>query len=321
MKPTVISTFAGIGGSSLGYKLAGYKELLAIDFEPNAVQTFKLNFPRVKVWERDITKVTSKEILKETKLKVGELFLLDGSPPCQGFSMAGNRKVYDERNNLSTEFIRILKELQPKTFVMENVPGMIKGTMKGAYTHTKQELINAGYNITVQVMNSKYFNVPQSRERLIFHGIRKDLHIKPTLPKPENKPISVKEILKDITNKEIPEECYKFSQSDRYIQVINKIRPGQKGPDIDSKRSYFNTIRLHNDKICPTITKTKHACAGIIHSEEKRWLTIQELKAFASFPPEYKLEGTYKQQWAGIGNAVMPNFMKAIALHIKRNVT
>src|SRR3990167_6277348 len=97
---TVISTFAGCGGSSLGYKLAGFKELLAIDFDKNAVETFKLNFPDVPVWQEDITKVASFDMLSFTGLKKGELDVLDGSPPCQGFSMAGKRKVSDPRNKL-----------------------------------------------------------------------------------------------------------------------------------------------------------------------------------------------------------------------------
>ena len=83
-KPTVISTFAGCGGSSLGYQWAGFNELLAIEWEKNAVETFKLNFPNIPIWQKDITKVKGKDILKFLKLKKGELDVLDGSPPCQG---------------------------------------------------------------------------------------------------------------------------------------------------------------------------------------------------------------------------------------------
>ena len=109
-KPTVISTFAGCGGSSLGYKMAGFKELLAIDFDKNSVDTFKLNFPNVEIWQKDIKEVSSKDILDFCKLKVGELDILDGSPPCQGFSMAGKRKITDLRNDLFLEFTRLIDE-------------------------------------------------------------------------------------------------------------------------------------------------------------------------------------------------------------------
>ena len=92
-KPTVISTFAGCGGSSLGYKWAGFQELLAIEWDDNAVETFKLNFPEVPMWKRDMKAVTGKEILDFTGLKPGDLDILDGSPPCQGFSVIGKRDV------------------------------------------------------------------------------------------------------------------------------------------------------------------------------------------------------------------------------------
>src|SRR3990167_2497045 len=97
---TVISLFSGCGGSSLGYKLAGFKELLAIDFDKNSVETFKLNFPDVPIWQKDIKEVGSQEILDFCKIKKGELDILDGSTPCQGFSMAGSKRVGDDRNSL-----------------------------------------------------------------------------------------------------------------------------------------------------------------------------------------------------------------------------
>lgn len=175
VEPTLISTFAGCGGSSLGYKLAGYKELLAIDFEKNAVETFALNFPEVPVWQKDITKVTGKEILEFCKIKKGELDLFDGSPPCQGFSTAGKRKLTDTRNDLFKDFVRLIIDLQPKVFVMENVSGMMKGGYKGKFNEIVQTLKDTGYNVKVKLMNAMWYEVPQSRERLIFIGIKKDL--------------------------------------------------------------------------------------------------------------------------------------------------
>jgi len=132
-KPTVISTFSGCGGSSLGYKWAGFREFLAIDFDENSVETFKLNFPDIPVWQRDINDVKGGEIIKFCKINKGELDLLDGSPPCQGFSTAGKRRVNDPRNSLFESFVRLINDLQPKVFVMENVSGMIKGRMKGMF--------------------------------------------------------------------------------------------------------------------------------------------------------------------------------------------
>ena len=319
MKPTVISLFAGGGGSSLGYKLAGYKELLAIDFDKHAEKIFKLNFPTIKFWNRDITTVTSKEILEECKIKVGELDLLDGSPPCQGFSMAGKRKVSDKRNDLFKEYARILRELKPKVFIMENVSGMVKGQMKGIFIEAMKELKNCGYNVKCKRLNSMYYNVPQSRERLFFIGIRTDL-IKNfegwtnIFPEPNNNIITVKEALKDIYNNE--EDLKRTNITNPIIKKGYKDIPKGKTGETIKKGSYFNTIRIDERKPSPTITKTR----GLLHYKEKRYLTIKEVKKLCSFPKEYKLTGTMEQQWNRLGNAVMPNQMKAIAEKIKLKI-
>ena len=191
--PTFISTFSGCGGSSLGYSMAGYRELLAVEWDDNAVETFKLNFPGVPVYHGDITKLTVKEILKMTGLKVGELDLLDGSPPCQGFSTAGKRQLDDPRNQLFREFTRILRGLKPKVFVMENVSGMVKGLMKFMFVEILEELRASGYDVSARLLNAMYFNVPQARQRLIFIGVRNDLKKKPSHPEAQSKPVTMKQ--------------------------------------------------------------------------------------------------------------------------------
>ncbi len=173
--PTVISLFAGCGGSSLGYSTAGYRELLAIEWDDNAVETFKLNFPDVPVWHGNIAELSVEECLRITGLKPGELDVLDGSPPCQGFSTAGKRNMDDGRNQLFREYVRLLRGLQPKVLVMENVSGMVKGKMKLIFAEILRELKDSGYRVRARVMNAMYYTVPQSRERMIFIGFREDL--------------------------------------------------------------------------------------------------------------------------------------------------
>jgi DNA (cytosine-5)-methyltransferase 1 len=119
--PTVISLFSGAGGSSLGYSMAGFRELLAVEWDDNAVETFKLNFPDVPVYHGDIAKLSVDECLRLANVKPGELDILDGSPPCQGFSTAGKREFSDSRNQLFNEYVRLLRGLRPRVFVMENV--------------------------------------------------------------------------------------------------------------------------------------------------------------------------------------------------------
>lgn len=166
--PTVISIFAGCGGSSLGYSMAGLRELLAVEWDDNAVQTFRLNFPDVPVYHGDIAKLSVEECLRRTGLEPGQLDVFDGSPPCQGFSTAGKREMNDDRNQLFREYVRLLRGLQPKVFVMENVSGMVKGKMKLIFAEIMQELKASGYKVSCRLLNAMYFGVPQSRQRLIF---------------------------------------------------------------------------------------------------------------------------------------------------------
>jgi DNA (cytosine-5)-methyltransferase 1 len=173
--PTVVSLFAGCGGSSLGYSMAGFRELLAVEWDDHAVETFKANFPEVPVWHGDIAKLSVEECLRITGLKPGELDVLDGSPPCQGFSTAGKRKMDDSRNQLFREYIRLLRGLQPKVLVMENVSGMVKGRMKIIFVEILKSLKESGYHVSARLMNAMYYGVPQSRQRMIFVGVREDI--------------------------------------------------------------------------------------------------------------------------------------------------
>ena len=285
MELTIISTFAGCGGSSLGYKWAGFKELLAIDFEQNAVDSFKANFPEVPVWKRDVREVDAVEILDFCKIDRGDLSVFDGSPPCQGFSTAGKRKVGDKRNELSFEFMRLIDGLQPKVFVMENVEGMAQGRMIGRFKEIIISLKSLNYQVKCKQMNSKHYGVPQSRERAIFIGVRDDLNIQPSYPVPSPNIISLKDVL----------------------PVIEGYRTG----------SFDQTLHPSNRPVC-TIIKT----AGLMFIRDGDPIkpTIDEVKKLCSFPGDFKLTGPYIQQWARLGNAVMPKFMWAIAENIKDNI-
>jgi len=313
-KPTVISTFAGIGGSSLGYKLAGFKELLAIDFSKNAYENFKLNFPNIPFLLKDIKQVTSKEIFEITKIKKGELDILDGSPPCQGFSIAGKKDVNDNRNTLFLEYVRLIKGLKPKIFIMENVAGMIIGNMKQIFIEILMILKSLNYNVKVKLLNAANYGVPQSRKRLFFIGVRKDLNFEPVFPKKQNKIITVEKALKGLKNskKELKEAQIK----DKII--LNNYDKVKKGKSFASvlNGSRFNIIRLNNKSVSPTITKVRTT----IHWSEKRYLTISEIKRLSSFPDNFILVGSVYNRWAGIGNAVMPLQMKAIAETLKKEI-
>jgi len=309
-QPTVISTFSGCGGSSLGYKWAGYKELLAIDFDQNSVETFRLNFPDVPCWQRDIREVSGKEILKFCKIEKRELDLLDGSPPCQGFSISGKREVNDERNNLFLEFVRLIKELEPKVFLMENVPGMIKGKMKGRFIEIMKTLKKLPYKVKCKKMNTAYYSVPQNRERLIWIGVRNDLNKEPSYPLPDKKIITAREALDGLL------EDTSATLTGRALELWLQSKPGKDFSNYHEKGSWFNHRKINPDKPCPIIITS----LALYHWEYPRRLNISELKQLASFPDNFQFIGSFGQQWARIGNAVMPKFMEAIALHIRKNI-
>lgn len=294
--PTVISTFAGCGGSSLGYSMAGYKELLAVEWDDNAVETFKLNFPDVPVYHGDIVKLSIEECLKLAGIEPGKLDILDGSPPCQGFSTAGKRDMSDDRNQLFREYVRLLRGLQPKVFVMENVSGMVKGKMKLIFAEVMRELKASGYQVSCRLLNAMYFNVPQSRQRLIFIGVRDDLDIEPSHPKAERKPFTVGEAFSKIRN-----ETYHQNFRPRILQIKDRLLWGS---------------------IPPTLVKTVGSIRGksVIHPKENRHLTIEECKRIASMPNNFDMVGTFSQQWQRIGNSVPPLFMRSIARHIRETI-
>jgi len=314
--PTVISTFAGGGGSSLGYSMAGFRELLAVEWDDNAVQTFKLNFPDVPVYHGDIAKLSVAECLRLADVKAGELDILDGSPPCQGFSTAGKRVMDDSRNQLFREFVRLLRGLRPKVFVMENVSGMVKGKMKLVFADILRELKASGYQVSARLLNAMYFRVPQSRQRVIFIGVRDDLGIAPTHPGAECGNITVRNAIM-CKNHPIHHGVLAPKLNGKFGDLSKQLKPGQSISDLTGSYGHGNQ-RLSASETSPTLVKT--ACFGapkMIHPKEDRGLSIGEAKQLSAFPTKFDLIGNYTQQWERIGNSVPPLFMEAIARHIR----
>jgi DNA (cytosine-5)-methyltransferase 1 len=193
----VASTFSGAGGSCLGYRMAGYRVVWANEFVPAAQETYEANAdPGCVLDRRDIKDVRAEEILEATGLKKRELDLFDGSPPCQAFSTAGKRekgwgtdKVYEhgasQRNeDLFYEYIRLLRGLEPLAFVAENVAGLVRGVAKGYFLDILAKLKESGYLVEARILDAKWLGVPQSRQRVIFVGVREDLGLKPRFPVP-----------------------------------------------------------------------------------------------------------------------------------------
>lgn len=183
-RPTVVSLFAGGGGSSMGYKLAGYEARLAVEWDKHAAECYRTNFPATPLYHGDVAALTDAEALRLSGLAPGELWVLDGSPPCQGFSTAGNRDLTDGRNHLFLEYVRLLRAFRPRAFVMENVPGIALGKMKLVFLDVMAELRGAGYRVKAAVLDASAYGVPQRRRRAIFIGVREDLPGQPSFPPP-----------------------------------------------------------------------------------------------------------------------------------------
>lgn len=306
--PTVISTFAGCGGSSLGYSMAGFRELLAIEWDDNAVETFKLNFPDVPVYHGDIAKISVEQVLEMTGLKPGELDIFDGSPPCQGFSTAGKRQIDDPRNSLFKEYVRLLRGLRPKVFVMENVSGMVKGVMKLVFVEILRELKASGYKVSARLLNAMYFNVPQSRQRMIFIGVRDDLGIEPSHPEAESVPVNCGSALSELVF-----DKKNLKLTPLYTDYWQRAIPGKTLGKLNT------TKKLNKDAPAATIVKSE-GNGGLYHFDEPRMLHVSEFKRLASYPDNFSFSGGRKDFQERIGNSVPPLFMRSIARHIRKEI-
>ena len=320
--PTVISTFAGCGGSSLGYRLAGFRELLAVEFDGNAVETFRLNFPDVPVYHGDIRALSADECMRLAGIVPGELDVFDGSPPCQGFSLAGKRDADDLRNGLFREYVRLIAALRPKVFVFENVKGLVSGKMRVIYGEIVAALEGCGYKTATAVKNAKYYGVPQARERVIILGVRSDLGVEPSLPQPQVRGISAGDALVGVVND--PDEVAALladAEKRPHLRLWDKMMPGQSGDDVTGK-NHYSLHKLDPTRPCPTITKFEEneSVSGIMHWAQRRKLTVAEAKRLSSFPDGFVFAGGRSHAMARMGNCVPPLLIKAIAEHVRKEV-
>lgn len=359
----VASTFSGCGGSCLGYRMAGFKVVWANEFVPAAQASYNANKADDCFLDcRDIKHVQPADIFAATGLQEGELDLFDGSPPCQAFSTAGKRekgwgkaKTYEHgakqcNETLFAEYIRLLRGLKPKTFVAENVSGLVKGTAKGMFLEILAELKASGYRVTCRVLDAKWLGVPQSRQRTIFVGVRDDLGLEPAHPKPLPYWYSVRDALPWIVNvtqsvfgnadkretgtvKPCPSikasggiGAAKGSQWSVEAETdIGRYAIGKEWDKLKPGESTFYGGRLwkpDQDQPCPTVAAIggTTSASSVCHPTEKRKFTIAELRRICAFPDDFILCGSYAQQWERLGNSVPPVMMFHIAETIRRQI-
>ena len=183
--PTHVSLFSGVGGFDLGFANAGFSNLVAVEADQHAADTYRANLindherygrgqPPV-LMNRDITKVATWEILEAAGVGVGQLTAISGGPPCQGFSHIGSRDEDDPRNELYLEMVRIVHQAKPVFFVMENVPGLATMHDGEAIMEVCEHFAAGGYEVTWDKLDAANFGVPQHRERVFVIGKRVDV--------------------------------------------------------------------------------------------------------------------------------------------------
>jgi len=355
----VVTTFAGGGGSSTGYQLAGGKILLANEVDPVAADTYKLNYPDTPLVNLDVRKITRRggrkkvlEFFSEYGIGLGDLDLLDGSPPCTTFSTAsaGKGKEKTDQKNIKHanvdqsrigmlihDYIYLVNCLKPRVFLMENVVPSMKSPI---YQDAVNRCQRHGYLVQKKAVQAKYCGVAQHRERLITIGLRKDLADQLNFKKPsdlevvfptECAPVTLRSALKDLVND--PEEVEVWLNSCRLSASYEQIKAIPKGqgkylkisdviPEWKHLNSDFSLLRAGWDSTCPTLTcrGQQLGISGVHHPDYDRKFTIAELKRIMSLPDDYILTGTLNDKATRIGNMVPPQMTKAIADNIYKEI-
>ena len=326
---TCVSTFSGAGGSSTGYEAAGFTVLWANEFVPAAAQTYAANHPNAILDTRDIRTVTAADVLDATGLDVGELDLLDGSPPCAAFSTGGKRsekwgqvnKYSDTAqrvDDLFFEYVRLLRGIQPKTFIAENVPGLTMGPAVGYFNAIMAALSGCGYQVKAQVLDASRLGVPQARRRVIFAGVRDDLGCQPVYPRQgPMTPLGV------VLGPHARISIYRPRGWVHY--TANRPCPTIQSTGLNG-RAYAQTcltgviaLDLDPEIGCPLAVTSKDV-NSIWPGRYRRLPSIVEVKALCGFPSDYILTGSYGQRWERLGRAVPPPVAAAVAASLRDGV-
>lgn len=335
-----IDLFCGAGGLSYGFESAGVNILLGIDNDAKALETFELNHKGAKSICGDITKITYKDdivpLIGDKKID-----MIIGGPPCQGMSLSGFRKLDDPRNKLYLSYIRLVDEIRPDAFVIENVPGLVSlfgGQIKDSII---EKFTDMGYSIQYKILCSSDYGVPQNRRRVVFVGT-KDSDMKFSYPAVNENQVSCEMALSDLpplvdelgteeqdyytepTNdyqrlmrarSSVVHNHVAAQHSDKVKQIIALVPAGGNYKDLPEEFKHTRNFhvawtRFPDDKPAPTIdTGHRHH----FHYKYNRVPTVRECARIQSFPDDFIFLGNKTQQFRQVGNAVPPLMAQAIA--------
>ena len=357
-KFNVISMFAGGGGSSTGYRLAGGVVLSASEFVPEAARTYRKNFPDCKVDKRDIREISANDesvvdFLAMAGLKPGELDVLDGSPPCSEFSVAGKgisdqdvlRSYSDvKQKNIATlpfDFVDLAVTAQPRVVIMENVPafasrgGEVFQRVLRALRFQQSDGGSRAYFVNFSVLAASDFGVPQKRLRLFIIGVRQDVGtaigidsdeaVLDVFPSPTQVGVSIRSALADLSQTE--RDIAPWTRSAMVSSLGAAIRHLPKQPTkltrlnhvIPGNTKRFMLTRCSWDLPAPTLAVTGQrpdGLTGAIHPEKDRKFTLRELKRLTALPDDFVLTGTLGQATERVCRMVPPLLTKAIAASV-----
>jgi DNA (cytosine-5)-methyltransferase 1 len=329
------------------------------EFVPEAQNTYRENYPDTLIIPGDIKKLSGKDFLEKVNLKPGELDLLDGSPPCSAFSMAGSvshgkgnthadafgkKKKYSDIEGVENvedlffEFLRVAEEIKPKVIIGENVEGLTMGEAKEYFHKIQNRFEDIGYLVVANVLNSSYYGVPQARKRTFFIAVREDVAEKVGInfmtmyqlyPEKNDEQTLLGEAINDVVNEDQEEINLLLEKLSIETAVGKTLAKMPKDPDkvltgmdYHDKGHHFNLKRCSLRKPSPTITAMGNfpGVAGTCHPLEDRKFTIKELKRIMSLPEDFKLTGKHQQQSERIGRMVPPLMMKALAESVYNKV-
>lgn len=329
----LISLFSGAGGLDRGFHNAGFRTVVANEFDPKICPTFRANFPTVRLIEGDIRSIPSDEFRKGIDGETYEIHGIIGGPPCQSWSEGGTlRGINDARGQLFYEYIRIIEDIKPLFFVAENVSGMLAPRHKKAVDSFIQMFNDAGYDVNLKMLNANDYGVPEDRDRIFFIGFRKDLHITNyDYPEPTSHKPVLKEAIWDLRNSAIPAKERNHTNGGNCIVPNHEYYIGGFSPIFMSR----NRVRGWNEPgftvqasgrqsqlhpQAPKMIKIDADHHEFVKGKENlyRRLTVREAARVQSFPDDFifiydDLNYGYKM----IGNAVPVNLAFAVAESLK----
>lgn len=346
----VIDLFCGCGGFSKGFEQAGFNIRLGIDIWQDAVTTYKANFPYAATIVGDISTLTGDDLLAAAGMSADEVDVIIGGPPCQGFSLSGKRMLDDPRNILYKSFVRMVETIQPKAFVMENVPGLVRLFNGQVKEQVIEDFTNIGYKVEMRQLTASDFGVPQARTRVFFVGISKSKIKNPAYKFPtethgvNKKPyVTCKEALSDLDfigdRRLLDDEAeYELPAMSEYQEIMRKnsdkllnhvttihtektrsiiamVPDGGNYKDLphelwSTRKVNIAWTRMDSAKPCFTID-TGHN--HHFHYRANRVPTVRESARIQSFPDDFRFIGIKTSQLKQVGNAVPPLLAQAVA--------